>query len=37
MRERTVVTTLGDVDGWNCISCDSFYNRNEIKKAIFTA
>lgn len=36
MTERTVTTRLGDIDGWNCISCDSFYNRREIKKAILT-
>jgi hypothetical protein len=36
MKKRTVITRLGDVDGWNCITCDSFYKNNEIEKAIFT-
>ena len=36
MTERTVVTRLGDIDGWNCVSCDSFYDKKEIKKAILT-
>ena len=34
MITRVVVTRLGDIDGWNCKSCDSFYDRREIKKAI---
>jgi hypothetical protein len=34
MKERTVITRLGDIDGWNCVSCDLFYNRKEIKKAV---
>jgi tRNA(Ile2) C34 agmatinyltransferase TiaS len=36
MKERILITKLGDIDGWNCISCDSFYDRKEIKKAILT-
>ena len=36
MVKRTVITRVGDIDGWNCISCNSFYDRKEIKKAILT-
>jgi hypothetical protein len=36
MKKRTVITRLGDIDGWNCIMCDSFYKKNGIAKAIFT-
>ena len=34
MVERVVTSRLGDIDGWNCVSCDSFYDKREIKKAI---
>ena len=34
MVERIVITRLGDIDGWNCVSCDSFYSKKEIKRAV---
>jgi hypothetical protein len=36
MAERVVTTLLGDIEGWNCTSCDSFYDKKQIKKVIFT-
>ena len=37
MVKRVVTTRLGDIDGWNCVSCGSFYEKREIKKAILVA
>jgi uncharacterized Zn finger protein (UPF0148 family) len=34
--QRTVVTRLGDVDGWSCVSCKAFYKIKDLKKAILT-
>ena len=34
MVERTVITRLGDIDCWNCVSRDSFYSKKEIKRAV---
>jgi hypothetical protein len=36
VKKCTVIIRLSDVDGSNCVSCDSFYDRKEIKKAILT-
>jgi hypothetical protein len=37
MAERVVTTLLGDIEGWNCTLCDSFYDKKQIKKVILTA
>jgi hypothetical protein len=29
-----VVTRLGDIEGWNCVSCDAFFERKELYKTI---
>jgi ribosomal protein L37AE/L43A len=34
--KRIVVTRLGDIEGWYCVSCDAFFERKEIYKKIFT-
>jgi len=34
MVERVVTTRLGDIEGWNCISCDSFYSKKDLKKSV---
>ena len=34
--QRTIVTRLGDIDGWSCVSCKAFYRIKELKKAILT-
>lgn len=36
MYQRTVVTRLGDFDGWCCVSCQAFYKIKDLKKAILT-
>jgi len=36
MFQRFVVTKLGDIDGWSCVSCKAFYKIKELKKAILT-
>jgi hypothetical protein len=36
MFRRTVVTRLGDLDGWSCVSCKAFYKIKDLKKAILT-
>jgi len=36
MSRRTVVTRLGGVDGWSCVSCKAFYKIKEPKKVILT-
>jgi hypothetical protein len=36
MTERTVITRLGDIDGWNCVSCDAFYSKKEMKNLVLT-
>jgi hypothetical protein len=33
---RIVVTRLGDIEGWNCMSCDAFFERKALYKRIFT-
>jgi hypothetical protein len=32
MKKRTIVTRLGDYDGWNCIACNSFYKKQGHKE-----
>jgi transposase-like protein len=34
--KRIVVTRIGDIAGWNCVSCDAFFERKELYKRIFT-
>jgi hypothetical protein len=34
--KRIVVARLGDVEGWNCVSCDAFFDRKELYKRIYT-
>lgn len=34
--QRTVVTRLGDIERWSCVSCKAFYRIKELKKAILT-
>jgi predicted RNA-binding Zn-ribbon protein involved in translation (DUF1610 family) len=36
MFQRTIVTRLGNVDGWSCVSCRAFYRIKELKRAILT-
>jgi hypothetical protein len=36
MTERIVITRLGDINGWNCVSCDAFYSKREMKKLVLT-
>jgi hypothetical protein len=36
MFRRTVVTRLGDIDEWCCVSCKAFYKIKDLKKAILT-
>jgi len=34
--KRIVVTRLGDIEGWNCVSCDAFFERKALYKRIYT-
>ncbi len=36
MFQRTIVTRLGDIDGWSCVSCRAFYKIKVLNKAILT-
>jgi hypothetical protein len=36
MQRRSVVTRLGDIDGWACFDCDAFYDTKSVKRAILT-
>lgn len=36
MSRRNVVIRIGDIDGWSCVSCKTFYKIKDLKKAILT-
>lgn len=35
LRNKIMVTRLGDVDVWYCDGCDTYYDKKEIKDLIF--
>jgi hypothetical protein len=35
LRDRILVTRLGDIDVWFCDSCEVYYDKKEIKEQIF--
>lgn len=36
LRNKIMVTRLGDVDVWYCDGCDTYYDKKEIKNLIFS-
>lgn len=36
MVKRSLMSILGYIDGWYCKLCDAFYEKKELKRAIFT-
>ena len=34
LRDRILITRLGDVDVWFCDSCDVYYDKKEIKDIV---
>jgi hypothetical protein len=35
LRDRILITRLGDIDVWFCDSCEVYYDKKEIKEQIF--
>lgn len=35
LRNRVLITRLGDVDVWFCDSCEVYYDKKEIKDLVF--
>ncbi|HYY66476.1 MAG TPA: hypothetical protein VE622_05065 [Nitrososphaeraceae archaeon] len=33
--EHKVLKRLANVDGWHCNSCNTFYDKNELKEIIY--
>lgn len=36
MQKQSLVTRLGDIEGWRCFDCDLFYDTKAVKQAILT-
>jgi hypothetical protein len=36
LRNKIMVTRLGDVDVWYCDGCNTYYDKQEIKDLIFS-